>query len=459
MPPLLDDEESALDPYGVLGLSSSATEKDIKKAYRQLSLKYHPDKNPSPDAAIKLRQVFLSLEILSDVAKRQYVDTKLETERKRKEKYAEMDKKRKVMVDARNAREEEAKRAKVEATKRKQQEAEEEAIKDAGRRMLEEAQRRAAAAAAAAAASSSSSINGTPRVSTPGAGASSSKRSEPNGSGSGARAGAGSGSPRSDVPPEITPVDLTLILQFPPSSSATSATSATSVTSSSTSLESALSARYGPISHVFLKDAPEKPAGGGEGKTKKKKDKGKKAIVEFAKGNWGGCWACWRDHSDESAAEVRGLEEGTKVKWAAGRTPDWVDWAERQRRRTPDGPERDRGRERERAREGEARPDSAPVLGHGINHQASTNGLANGTRSNGGVGLPGGWGATADFTTSTPPTPSFGSAPDFGGTTMADLLAQHASGKEAKRKEEEKRRRGMSGGLRGTGLGAGLEVE
>jgi hypothetical protein len=33
------------------------------------------------------------------VAKRQYVDTKLETERKRKEKYAEMDKKRKVMVD------------------------------------------------------------------------------------------------------------------------------------------------------------------------------------------------------------------------------------------------------------------------------------------------------------------------------------------------------------------------
>jgi DnaJ family protein C protein 17 len=159
--------------------------------------------------------------------------------------------------------------------------------------------------------------------------------------------------------------------------------------------------------------------------------------VEFAKGNWGGCWACWRDHSDESAAEVRGLEEGTKVKWAAGRTPDWVDWAERQRRRTADGPERDRGRERERAREGEARPDSAPVLGHGISHQASTNGLASGTRSNGGVGLPGGWGATADLTTSTPPTPSFGSAPDFGGTTMADLLTQHASGKEAKRKEEE----------------------
>lgn len=200
---------------------------------------------------------------------------------------------------------------------------------------------------------------------------------------------------------------------------------------------------------MFLKDPPEKPAGaGGEGKTKKKKDKGKKAIVEFAKGNWGGCWACWRDHSDESANEMRGLEEGTKVKWAAGKIPDWVDWAERQRQRTQSGGT-DRERERERATEGESRPDSATTRGRGIDDQASPNGLANGTRTNGanganrangGIGLPGGWGATADFTTSTPtptPTPSFASAPDFGGTTMADLLAQHASGKEAKRKEEE----------------------
>jgi DnaJ family protein C protein 17 len=199
---------------------------------------------------------------------------------------------------------------------------------------------------------------------------------------------------------------------------------------------------------VFLKDPPEKAAAaaaaaGAEGKTKKKKDKGKKAIVEFAKGNWGGCWACWRDHSEESTTEARGLEEGVKVKWAAGKIPDWVEWAEGQRRRTPsDGPERERERQRE------SRPDPATTRGRDINDQPSTNGLKNGTRTNGaganggvgvgiGVGLPGGWGgATGGFTASTP-TPSFGSAPDFGGTTMADLLAQHASGKEAKRKEEE----------------------
>lgn len=32
------------DPFEILGVDSSATDKEIKKAYRQLSLKYHPDK-------------------------------------------------------------------------------------------------------------------------------------------------------------------------------------------------------------------------------------------------------------------------------------------------------------------------------------------------------------------------------------------------------------------------------
>ena len=36
----------ALDHYKVLGLGKSASEKDVKKAYRTLSKKFHPDKNP-----------------------------------------------------------------------------------------------------------------------------------------------------------------------------------------------------------------------------------------------------------------------------------------------------------------------------------------------------------------------------------------------------------------------------
>lgn len=37
---------AAEDYYKVLGLDKSASEKDIKRAYRTLSKKYHPDKNP-----------------------------------------------------------------------------------------------------------------------------------------------------------------------------------------------------------------------------------------------------------------------------------------------------------------------------------------------------------------------------------------------------------------------------
>lgn len=52
--------------------------------------------------AVIFHQLSLSLGIFQDQAKRNYVDNQLETDRKKKERYAEMDKKRKAMVDVRS---------------------------------------------------------------------------------------------------------------------------------------------------------------------------------------------------------------------------------------------------------------------------------------------------------------------------------------------------------------------
>lgn len=58
------------DYYKILGVTKSASAADIKRAYRKLSLKYHPDKNPSPDAASKFAEIATAYDVLSDPDKR-----------------------------------------------------------------------------------------------------------------------------------------------------------------------------------------------------------------------------------------------------------------------------------------------------------------------------------------------------------------------------------------------------
>jgi len=63
-----------LDYYVILGISRSATDEQIKKAYRKKALEYHPDKNKNPDAVKLFKQITEAFETLSDPLKKLQFD-------------------------------------------------------------------------------------------------------------------------------------------------------------------------------------------------------------------------------------------------------------------------------------------------------------------------------------------------------------------------------------------------
>jgi len=72
--PQEEDDDEEVDLYEILGIQPEASGREIKKAYRELSVKYHPDKNPSKEAVTKFNEVTEAYEILSDQERRVLYD-------------------------------------------------------------------------------------------------------------------------------------------------------------------------------------------------------------------------------------------------------------------------------------------------------------------------------------------------------------------------------------------------
>jgi len=65
----------AADYYDILGVSKTASAEEIKKAYRKLAVKYHPDRNPgNKEAENKFKEISTAYDVLSDPKKRQQYD-------------------------------------------------------------------------------------------------------------------------------------------------------------------------------------------------------------------------------------------------------------------------------------------------------------------------------------------------------------------------------------------------
>ncbi|XP_062326018.1 dnaJ homolog subfamily C member 17 [Osmerus eperlanus] len=132
-----------MDLYGLLGIDSSATLKEVKKAYRQKALTCHPDKNPdNPKAADLFHQLSQALEVLTDAAARAAYDQVRAAKKQAEQRNRNLDDKRKKIKLDLEARERQAEAQSQEEVKITRTLEEEIArLREEGSRQLQEEQR------------------------------------------------------------------------------------------------------------------------------------------------------------------------------------------------------------------------------------------------------------------------------------------------------------------------------
>ncbi|EDR08028.1 uncharacterized protein LACBIDRAFT_327254 [Laccaria bicolor S238N-H82] len=129
-----------VNPYELLSVKVESTEQEIRTAYRQRSLKVHPDRNPNnPDAARKFHELNQAYELLLDPLRRLALDAKLRVKQAKAERFKNYDNKRKNLVEELEAKEREYKKARVDKQKEEVDKWHQtEKIKEEGRKLREE---------------------------------------------------------------------------------------------------------------------------------------------------------------------------------------------------------------------------------------------------------------------------------------------------------------------------------
>src|ERR1700694_634268 len=111
---MADELPPDLDVYTFLTISETATESEIKRAYRKQSLLHHPDKNPSPSAVQKLHHLNLARALLLSPTARAAYDNLRKAKAAKTARTAKYDDERRRMQRDLEFREREAKRRRTE---------------------------------------------------------------------------------------------------------------------------------------------------------------------------------------------------------------------------------------------------------------------------------------------------------------------------------------------------------